>query len=127
METLIFVLGTLSGLVLLALGYAVVGVIKINKLTKSLQQQIEGIHRDGFRDIWQTIDQRSSEVDRRFHELFMEMDKRWNELHRELDNRFRDVNSEIIETRRYTDSRLDKMIDSLTNKDSKNKKTVETV
>jgi hypothetical protein len=127
METLIFVLGTLSGLVLLALGYAVVGVIKINKLTKSLQQQIEGIHRDGFRDIWQTIDQRSSEVDRRFHELFMEMDKRWNELHRELDNRFSDVNSEIIETRRYTDSRLDKMIDSLTNKDSKNKKTVETV
>jgi hypothetical protein len=127
METLIFVLGTLSGLVLLALGYAVVGVIKINKLTKSLQQQIEGIHRDGFRDIWQTIDQRSSEVDRRFHELFMEMDKRWNELHRQLDNRFSDVNSEINETRRYTDSRLDKMIDSLTNKDSKNKKTVETV
>ena len=127
METLIFVLGTLSGLVLLALGYAVVGVIKINKLTKSLQQQIEGIHRDGFRDIWQTMDQRSSEVDRRFHELFMEMDKRWNDLHRELDNRFRDVNSEINETRRYTDSRLDKMIDSLTNKDSKNKKTVETV
>lgn len=127
METLIFVLGTLSGLVLLALGYAVVGVIKINKLTKSLQQQIEGIHRDGFRDIWQNMDQRSSEVDRRFHELFMEMDKRWNDLHRELDNRFNDVNSEINETRRYTDSRLDKMIDSLTNKDSKNKKTVETV
>lgn len=127
METLIFVLGTLSGLVLLALGYAVVGVIKINKLTKSLQQQIEGIHRDGFRDIWQNMDQRSSEVDRRFHELFMEMDKRWNDLHRELDIRFNDVNSEINETRRYTDSRLDKMIDSLTNKDSKNKKTVETV
>lgn len=127
METLIFVLGTLSGLVLLALGYAVVGVIKINKLTKSLQQQIEGIHRDGFRDIWQNMDRRSSEVDRRFHELFMEMDKRWNDLHRELDNRFNDVNSEINETRRYTDSRLDKMIDSLTNKDSKNKKTVETV
>ena len=103
METLIFVLGTLSGLVLLALGYAVVGVIKINKLTKSLQQQIEGIHRDGFRDIWQNMDQRSSEVDRRFHELFMEMDKRWNDLHRELDNRFNDVNSEINETRRYTD------------------------
>ena len=73
------------------------------------------------------MDQRSSEVDRRFHELFMEMDKRWNDLHRELDNRFNDVNSEINETRRYTDSRLDKMIDSLTNKDSKNKKTVETV
>ena len=127
METLIFVLGTLSGLVLLALGYAVVGVIKINKLTKSLQQQIEGIHRDGFRDIWQNMDQRSSEVDRRFHELFMDMDKRWNDLHRELDIRFNDVNSEINETRRYTDSRLDKMIDSLTNKDSKNKKTVETV
>lgn len=127
METLIFVLGTLSGLVLLALGYAVVGVIKINKLTKSLQQQIEGIQRDGFRDIWQTIDQRSSEVDRRFHELFMEMDNRWNNSHRELDNRFSDVNSDVHETRRYIDSRLDKMIDSLTNKDSKNKKTVETV
>ena len=127
METLIFVLGTHSGLVLLALGYAVVGVIKINKLTKSLQQEIEGIHRDGFRDIWQTIDQRSSEVDRRFHELFMEMDSRQNELHRELDHRFKDVESDVDETRRYIDSRLDKMIDSLTNKDSKNKKTVETV
>lgn len=127
METLIFVLGTLSGLVLLALGYAVVGVIKINKLTKSLQQEIEGIHRDGFRDIWQTIDQRSSEVDRRFHELFMEIDKRRSDLHRELDERFKDVNSDVDETRRYIDSRLDKMIDSLTNKDSKNKKTVETV
>ena len=127
METLIFVLGTLSGLVLLALGYAVVGVIKINKLTKSLQREIEGIHRDGFRDIWQTIDQRSSEVDRRFHELFMEMDSRRNELYRELDTRFKDVNSDVDETRRYIDSRLDKMIDSLTNKDSKNKKTVETV
>jgi hypothetical protein len=127
METLIFVLGTLSGLVLLALGYAVVGVIKINKLTKSLQQEIEGIHRDGFRDIWQTIDQRSSEVDRRFHELFMEIDNRRSDLHRELDERFKDVNSDVDETRRYIDSRLDKMIDSLTNKDSKNKKTVETV
>lgn len=127
METLIFVLGTLSGLVLLALGYAVVGVIKINKLTKSLQQEIEGIHRDGFRDIWQTIDQRSSEVDRRFHDLFMEMDIHRNELHHELDNRFKNVNSDVGETRRYIDSRLDKMIDSLTNKDSKNKKTVETV
>ncbi len=127
METLIFVLGTLSGTVLLALGYAVVGVIKINKLTKSLQQEIEGIHRDGFRDIWQTIDQKSTDVDQHFNEIYREMDNRANDLHHDLANRFKDVNSELGETRKYTDSRLDKMIDSLTNKDSKNKKTVETV
>jgi uncharacterized membrane protein YgaE (UPF0421/DUF939 family) len=137
METLIFVLGTLSGLVLLALGYAVVGVFKINKQIKSLQQDMEGIHRDGFRDVYQTIDNQSREIDQRFEAFHRDVDIRFKELYHEYDQRSSHVHNRIDEVHgridkdidqlnRYIDSRLDKLVDSLS-KETKNKKTVETV
>jgi uncharacterized protein YoxC len=126
METLIFVLGTLSGLVLLALGYAVVGVFKINKQIKSLQQDMEGIHRDGFRDVYQTIDNQSREIDQRFKELYHEYDQRSSHVHNRIDEVHGRIDKDIDQLNRYIDSRLDKLVDSLS-KETKNKKTVETV
>lgn len=137
METLIFVLGTLSGLVLLALGYSVVGVFKINKQIKSLQQEMDNIQRDGFRDVYQSIDSRCQEIDNRFNEMYREIDTRFKELFHDLDQRFSHAHSrtddvhkrfdkEVDQLNRYIDSRLDKLVDSLS-KETKNKKTGETV
>ncbi len=101
METLIFVLGTLSGLLLIAMVYAFVGVLKMQKEVKNLTITIDYLQRDN-------------------HELENRMWSQFEKIEREVQNEtqclrtdFREINQDL---QRYVDSRFDKTIDAMSSK-----------
>jgi len=116
METLIFVLGTLSGLFLIGMVYAFVGVLKMSKQTKELQKEVEAIHRridETHDNIWRDMDIRFNEHEKRSDYLTDQLNRHHEHLILKIDNSVKQVNSRIDEVTRYVDSRLDKTVDSL--------------
>jgi uncharacterized membrane-anchored protein YhcB (DUF1043 family) len=107
METIqTFVLGAVSALGIIYLGYAFIQALKINKTIKTLQKEIEGMQRE-------------------FDETHPMINETFSETHDQIYRRIDELN-------RYVDSRLDKQADktgnviSLVSKDSlKNKEKIE--
>ena len=104
METITtFVLGAISALGILCLGYAFIQALKINKTIKTLQSEIENIHRE-FGETHRTIDERFSrthdEIHHRIDAVLNDLEKTIKEIHQRID-----------ELNRYVDSRLDKQAD----------------
>ena len=93
METTFFVLGILSIIGAITVATIVWGVLKINKLTKSIKQQEEWIMNND-RICWDTMNRMREELDRKF------------------DDTERNIVSHIShvanESKSYTDSRFDK-------------------
>lgn len=127
METLNFVLGALSGLFLVGIVYAFIGVLKMSKQIKDLKEEIQSINQ-GLGDTHRAVDEKNdslwNEIDRRFDELHRSLDSRERDLTQDLDRRFEqihhhsdylanEVNRKHDETIKYTDSRIDKTIDAL--------------
>ena len=98
METLIFVLGALSGLLLLVMVYAFIGVLKMQKEVKSLNLTIDCLQRD------------NHNLENRFYEQF---EKGEREMQKELQCINTDVREITQDIQRYVDSRLDKTIDAM--------------
>lgn len=118
METTYFVLGMLTIAAAILLTAVVVGLVKINKLTKQQEtinaeyhRDIEDLHRyihEMRRDLHQSIEQQV-EMTRKYaeHEI-LSIHRHEDELHREIE-----------ETKKYVDSRIDKTILSGSMKSSK--------
>jgi F0F1-type ATP synthase membrane subunit b/b' len=118
METTYFVLGMLTIVAVTLLTAVVVGLVKINKLTKQQEtinadyhREIENLHRyihEMRTDLHRSIEQ-EVEMTRKYteHEI-QSIHRHEDELHREIE-----------ETKKYVDSRIDKTILSGTFKGSK--------
>ena len=100
MENLEFILGALSMIGLLGLGYAVMGVFKVTQRSNGFEEAIDGIYRnmeDNHRELHLRIDGEISRVDKlRDHNI------RYCD---DLNNNTQDSMNEIY---RYIDSRFDK-------------------
>ena len=98
METLAFVLGSLSGLFLIGMVYSFLGVLKMSKRIKDLQDQLNDICR---------------EMDKISDNVWRDMDKRFTEHENHSDYLVNEINRKTDELNRYIDSRLDKTVDVL--------------
>ena len=95
MENLEFILGALSMIGLLGLGYAVVGVFKVTQRSNSFEEAIGGIYRD--------------------------MENNYKELHLRIDGEISRVDSLHDHSIRYIDSRFDKFENRLKKIDKEEK------
>ena len=95
MENLEFILGALSMIGLLGLGYAVMGVFKITQRSNSFEEAIGGIYRD--------------------------MENNYKELHLRIDGEISRVDSLHDHSIRYIDSRFDKFENRLKKIDKEEK------
>jgi predicted Holliday junction resolvase-like endonuclease len=93
METTFFVLGMLSIIGAIAIVLIIWGVLKINKLTKSIKQLEEWIQSNE-RNRWEEANRLRDDMDRKFEDV----------EHNIISHRLYGVN----ESKSYTDSRFDK-------------------
>ena len=105
METLIFVLGTLSGLFLIGMVYAFVGVLKMSKQIKELQNEVHTIHKR----IDETYDSLWRQMDTRFHDY----EKHSDYLSDQINRKEEAIHQRIADLNSYVDSRIDKTVDAL--------------
>ena len=100
MENLEFILGALSMIGLLGLGYAVMGVFKVTQRSNGFEEAIDGIYRnmeDNHRELHLRIDGEISRVDKLHDHNIRYSDQ--------LNNNCQESMTEIY---RYIDSRFDK-------------------
>jgi len=129
MEITSFVLGMLSIVAVAIVAVIVVGMLKINKLEKSnenLQQLCVAIESDLRRLITDT----NRELTMVERTIMQRIDKEVEETHRHINNEVEGIHRheheletvlhhDIDETRRYIDSRIDKVVSSGTLKEPK--------
>ena len=127
METINFVLGALSGLFLVGILYAFIGVLKMSKRIKDLQEEIQSINRDlgdthrtvdqKNDNLWNELDQRINDVNRiienREQDLLQDIEKNFEDVRRHSDYLADEVNRKQEEVTKYIDSRIDKTIEAL--------------
>ena len=113
--TMYFVFGMLT---IIAIAFAVViivGIVKINRQQKTveeLNERIKGLHLDHskqFDNVYTNIDQTQNE-------LFRQLNDRGNTMAMNAESMYRDVRDQITDavtvSKSYTDSRIDKLIDT---------------
>jgi len=98
MENLEFILGALSMIGLLGLGYAVMGVFKVKQRSNGFEEAINGIYRDlenNQRELHLRIDGEISRVDKLHNhniryadELYKNHEDNMNDIYRYIDSRF---------------------------------------
>jgi trans-2-enoyl-CoA reductase len=113
METIYFVLGMLSIIGAAFVATVVWGVVKINKLIKTIKQQEEWIvnndrlMHESFNNLYKDKSRDFDDTHRRIstitEELSRDIDKRTEDLHR-------GINEEIKNVTSYVDSRIDKAL-----------------
>jgi biopolymer transport protein ExbB/TolQ len=112
METMYFVLGMLSIIGVAFVAAIVWGIVKINKLLKTIKQHEEQI-KNNERVIWENIHRMRDDLSHRIDEIDVNNDRHMADFSRELDLRFKEVYDEIGHTRSYIDSRIDKATGTL--------------
>lgn len=111
MEITSFVLGMLTIVAVIILTVIVVGLVKINQIAKrlnnlntTLNHQVDDIYRNMQSDnqsIWRQFEATGRDVTMVERTIMQHVDKEIEETHRSVD-----------ETRRYIDSRIDKVVSS---------------
>ena len=100
MENLEFVLGALSMIGLLGLGYAVMGVVKIKQRSNGFEEAINGIHRD--------LENNQRELHLRIDGEIGRVDKLHDNNIRYTDQMYKNHEDNMNDIYRYIDSRFDK-------------------
>jgi hypothetical protein len=133
METTAFVLGMLTITLVAMISVIVVGIVKIMKLQKQVKESnmyfetcIQNIHRterENLDNIHRRMDESHSEVWRQFERtgrdvtmveqtIMNQIDKNRQEMDRAFDHVHQALSHEIEHGKRYTDSRIDKLVDT---------------
>ena len=110
METLYFVMGMLSVVVLLAVGGMVMMVRKTGNLEKEVTN-LQDLLREEVRDILNTAARSEHEFGTQLDKLEALLDKKEDELIRYADELHSKHEDDLNELYRYVDSRTDKMAD----------------
>ena len=100
MENLEFILGALSMVGLLGLGYAVMGVVKIKQRSNGFEEAINGIHRD--------LENNQRELHLRIDGEIGRVDKLHDNNIRYTDQMYKNHEDNMNDIYRYIDSRFDK-------------------
>jgi len=100
MENLEFVLGALSMIGLLGLGYAVMGVFKVKQRSNGFEEAINGIHRD--------LENNQRELHLRIDGEIGRVDKLHDNNIRYTDQMYKNHEDNMNDIYRYIDSRFDK-------------------
>ena len=129
METLSFTLGILSVIIIAAVIVLVWGTVKVLKHGKQIEENNKWFQ-NSIDNVW-----RGKEEDRRVNyereeRLHRELEKRFEDVTRVIDNNhnevFRSMNDQITDSvtqsKSYTDSRIDKLIDTYFEMKGLNKK-----
>ena len=142
METLSFTLGVLSIIIAAFVAITVWGIVKvvkqqkqINSLEKDMQREVDNIHRninDAIQSLWKRTDEMDRHEYEHHKEFQRELEQRFQNTHREMDERFNSSYSTIDHERKfaieqsksYTDSRIDKLVDTYFETKEINKKQV---
>ena len=136
METTYFVLGMLTIAATILLGAVVVGLLKINKLTNrmdkfdlTLMREMDSVYRqldDRDQQVWRQLEDTGREVSIVEKNIADRIDREIESTHRhiqhevqELQKHEESLHNDIYETRRYIDSRIDKVVLSGTLKEPK--------
>jgi len=113
--TMYFIFGMLT---IIAIAFAVVivvGIVKINKQQKTveeLNERIKGLHLDHsqqFDNVYRNIDQTQNELYRQINESRQAASSNIENVYRDVSNNFIDA---LTQSKSYTDSRIDKLIDT---------------
>jgi len=106
METIqTFVLGAVSALALIGLGYSFISVLRINKTVTQLNEKSKDVEND-FGETHRLIDEMKINIEKHLHD-------RMDDMCRESDKMREEIHRNINELNAYTDSRFDKTIDRL--------------
>ena len=100
MENLEFILGALSMIGLLSLGYAVMGVFKVKQRSDGFEEAINGIFRD--------LDENQKELHLRIDGEIGRVDKLHDNNIRYTDQMYKNHEDNMNDIYRYIDSRFDK-------------------
>jgi len=120
METTYFVLGMLTIVAVIILTALVVGMVKINKLEKS-NKQLHELCRAIEGDLRHLISDTNREVTMVEKTIMQRIDKEMEDAHRHIQHEVEEIQKhehkletvlhrDIDETRRYIDSRIDKVV-----------------
>lgn len=133
METTAYVLGMLTIMLVAMISVIVVGIVKIIKLQKQVKESnmyfetcIQNIHRterENLDNIHRRVGEVNGEMWRQFetagkdvtmveHTLMNQIDKNRQETDRAFDHINQALSHEIEHGKRYTDSRIDKLVDT---------------
>lgn len=122
METTAYVLGMLTIVMISIISVIVVGIVKIVKLQKQINNLTETLYRDSehthrriediHSDIWRQFEKTGRDVTMVEQTIMNRIDKTRQEMDQAIDQLHR-IDAELNENaRRYTDSRIDKLIDT---------------
>ena len=113
-----FVLGAISALGIFGLGYGIFTALKINKITKKQQEDINDLY-GAIKELPKIVDEKFKDIDqthhRRMDDIVRELEEYFEDLHRSVDKRFDETHRRIDELNSYTDSRFDKQSDKAGN------------
>ena len=116
MEITYFVLGMLTIVALIILTAVIVGMVKINKLEKSIKQ-LRGLCKAIDGDLRHLISDTNREITMVERTIMQHIDKEVENAHRhiqheveEIQKHEENIHRDIDETRRYIDSRIDKVV-----------------
>ena len=110
--TAIFVLGALSGLVIMALIYTFIGVLNATKQIKTHESDINGLRDSMYSmqdDIWRRFNDTEQDISQRMDRMDENMNRVTNELSTS-------ITRDVQELYSYIDSRIDKAISTSKNK-----------
>jgi hypothetical protein len=111
METTYFVLGVLTVVAVIVAGVITWGLLMINKQQtqiKNLQEDIQGL----MRTISTEMDYTSRRIDTERRNIYDEIANRNNDIQKQLEYALRAIQESEEKSSRYTDKRIDKLIDT---------------
>jgi uncharacterized membrane protein YgaE (UPF0421/DUF939 family) len=111
METTYFVLGVLTVVAVIVAGVITWGLLMINKQQtqiKNLQEDIQGL----MRTISTEMEYTSRRIDNERRNIYDEIANRNNDIQKQLEYALRAIQESEEKSSRYTDKRIDKLIDT---------------
>jgi len=111
METTYFVLGVLTVVAAIVAGVITWGLLTINKQQtqiKNLQEEIQSM----MRTISTEMDYTSRRIDNERRNIYDEIANRNNDIQKQLEYALREIQESEEKSSRYTDKRIDKLIDT---------------
>jgi biopolymer transport protein ExbB/TolQ len=111
MATTMFALGVLTMVMVTLITVTVAGAVKVVKMQKQLKElQLYISERE--RNINDWLRDMSRETDQRFHEMHRNSEHRFEEISRDINMVDQTMQNGLKNTKSYTDSRIDKLVDT---------------
>jgi ribosome-associated translation inhibitor RaiA len=116
MENLEFILGMLTTIGVLCIGYTIVGIVKVKKHSKGLDEALYGIQ--------SSLSNIDRELNLQIERVYSEFHRENNDLRIEIHNETERMKTENSDIYRYIDSRFDKFENRIKKLDKEEKQLI---